>query len=150
MTRSLLTNTTYADFYILPQKSCYADYLRRPKVEFLERFRTIYARPMKKLSNEKRIAYLVVAVLIVTVTYQAVLNPPKGVWQDDYKPETNTTAAAYKAGTAIGLTTTTTTPFEPFLSFITLTFLVSKAVTFLLLPPGWYISRSFSVILVYH
>ncbi len=147
--RSLLTNTSsYADFYILPQKSCYADCLRRPKVEFLERFRTIYARQMKKLSNEKRIAYLVVAVLLVTVTYQAVLKPPKGVWQDDYKPETNTTAAAYKAGTAIGLTTTTT-PFELFLSFNTLTFFVAKAVTFLLLPPGGYISRSFSVILVY-
>ena len=40
--RSLLTNTSsYADFYILPKQSCYADYLRRPKVEFLERFRTI-------------------------------------------------------------------------------------------------------------
>jgi hypothetical protein len=38
---------------------------------------------------KKRNALLVVAVLLITVTYQAVLSPPGGLWQDDYKPETN-------------------------------------------------------------
>uniref|UniRef100_A0A2N9H8M9 PGG domain-containing protein n=1 Tax=Fagus sylvatica TaxID=28930 RepID=A0A2N9H8M9_FAGSY len=78
-------------------------------------------------TDGKRNALLVIAALFVTVTYQAVLSPPGGLWQDDYKPETNqtlcnttaplkagsshlginqthcNTTAPHKAGTAIGL-----------------------------------------------
>ncbi|KAG2263917.1 hypothetical protein Bca52824_070996 [Brassica carinata] len=40
-------------------------------------------------SNDFRNAILVVAVLIVTATYQAGLSPPGGYWQDDYAPDSD-------------------------------------------------------------
>uniref|UniRef100_A0A2N9HA49 PGG domain-containing protein n=1 Tax=Fagus sylvatica TaxID=28930 RepID=A0A2N9HA49_FAGSY len=67
----------------------YEDYLRRPKFRSLERRLTSYAREVANFSDGKRNALLVIAALFVTVTYQAVLSPPGGLWQDDYKPETN-------------------------------------------------------------
>ncbi|XXG78968.1 hypothetical protein AAC387_Pa09g0134 [Persea americana] len=36
--------------------------------------------------NETKSALMVVAILIATMAYQAGLNPPGGVWQDDYPP----------------------------------------------------------------
>ncbi|KAF8369267.1 hypothetical protein HHK36_032724 [Tetracentron sinense] len=64
---------------------------------------------------EVRSALLVVAVLTVTATFQTGVNPPGGVWQDDFHPgynnvsNTNTTTTtifspremSHKAGTAI-------------------------------------------------
>uniref|UniRef100_A0A2N9FUC7 PGG domain-containing protein n=1 Tax=Fagus sylvatica TaxID=28930 RepID=A0A2N9FUC7_FAGSY len=85
----------------LPTVTSYADYLMQPKVKF-GRFLTIYACDVIRIFDEKCNALLVVSVLLITVTYQAVLNPPRGLWQDDYKPETNqtqwNTTAAYEAG----------------------------------------------------
>ena len=69
----------------------YQHYLRRPKNRFLERQLTSHAREVANFSDGKRNALLVIATLFVTVTYQAVLSPPGGLWQDDYKPETNQT-----------------------------------------------------------
>ncbi|KAH7689042.1 Caskin/Ankyrin repeat-containing protein [Dioscorea alata] len=37
----------------------------------------------EELSKEIRAAIMVIAILVTTVTYQAVLNPPGGFWQDD-------------------------------------------------------------------
>ena len=51
----------------------------------------IYARDVIRISNEKRNALLVVSTLLITVTYQAVLSLPGGLWQDNYKPETKQT-----------------------------------------------------------
>uniref|UniRef100_A0A2N9FU08 PGG domain-containing protein n=1 Tax=Fagus sylvatica TaxID=28930 RepID=A0A2N9FU08_FAGSY len=86
----------------------YAKYLKLPKFKYLQVFRTLHAREMRKLSDEKRNTLLVIATLLVTISYQAVLSPPGSVWQDDSKPETNqiqslnnSTTAAHKAGTAI-------------------------------------------------
>ncbi|KAK7835449.1 hypothetical protein CFP56_023511 [Quercus suber] len=38
---------------------------------------------IRSLSEEKHSMLLVVAVLLVTISFQAVINPPGGVWQDN-------------------------------------------------------------------
>ncbi|KAL3624531.1 hypothetical protein CASFOL_031199 [Castilleja foliolosa] len=63
----------------------------------------------KDSPDKARNTLLVVAVLIVTATYQAVLSPPGGIWQDDFKPDSsngNVTnggylSRTYKAGQAV-------------------------------------------------
>uniref|UniRef100_A0A2N9FM39 PGG domain-containing protein n=1 Tax=Fagus sylvatica TaxID=28930 RepID=A0A2N9FM39_FAGSY len=129
----------------------YEDYLRLPKFRSLER----RAREVANFSDGKRNALLVIAALFVTVTYQAVLSPPGGLWQDDYKPETNqtlcnttaplkagsshlginqthcNTTAPHKAGTAIGLGGT---PFLLFLGFNLGVFVISITVLAVLIP----------------
>ena len=138
----------------------------------LERFRTGYARRKMALSMEKRIVHLVIAVLLLIVSYQAILGPPFGLWEDDYEAETNqtlcntnTTAAyeaeschlgtdqtqynttvAHEAGTAIDWETSR--HFETFLVLNTVIFSVSHIVTLLLLPCG-HIGALFSTSLTY-
>ena len=71
----------------------------------------------KRITDEKRNALLVVAAQLVTLTYQATITPPGGLWQDDlfgpnttdtffhrefYQLKLNTTAA-HIAGSAIAL-----------------------------------------------
>lgn len=60
--------------------------------------------------NEVRNVLLVIAILIATATYQAVLSPPGGVWQEDYcingycqvtNLKGNKTKPVYYAGTTI-------------------------------------------------
>uniref|UniRef100_A0A2N9IFB1 PGG domain-containing protein n=1 Tax=Fagus sylvatica TaxID=28930 RepID=A0A2N9IFB1_FAGSY len=135
----------------------YEDYLRRPKFRFLRDSITSHAREVANFSDGKRNALLVIAALFVTVTYQAVLSPPGGLWQDDYKPETNqtlcnttaplkagsshlginqthcNTTAPHKAGTAIGLGGM---PFRLFLMFNFVVFMISITVLALLIHSG--------------
>uniref|UniRef100_A0A2N9F9J5 PGG domain-containing protein n=1 Tax=Fagus sylvatica TaxID=28930 RepID=A0A2N9F9J5_FAGSY len=115
---------------------------------------------------EKRNALLVVAVLLVSVTYQAVLNPPGGLWQEDKcKCDTVAHKAAQKAGrrhyhhnkddcdpkqklkagTAIGLTTF---PFWLFLCCNSVIFVVANSIIYLLVPVG-YIRASFVALIIY-
>ena len=67
---SVSTFNTYEKYQRLPESSCF---------QFLE---TDFKREIRKLSEERRSMLLVVAVLLVTVSYQAVLSPPGGLWQD--------------------------------------------------------------------
>uniref|UniRef100_A0A2N9FFF3 PGG domain-containing protein n=1 Tax=Fagus sylvatica TaxID=28930 RepID=A0A2N9FFF3_FAGSY len=69
----------------LPTVTSYATYLRRPKFIFLEKLRKNYFRERTRRLDDNRNALLVVAILLITVTYQGVLSPPEGFWQDDYK-----------------------------------------------------------------
>uniref|UniRef100_A0A2N9F9T7 PGG domain-containing protein n=1 Tax=Fagus sylvatica TaxID=28930 RepID=A0A2N9F9T7_FAGSY len=146
----------------------YEYYLRPPKFRWAEYIRKKCARELMTLSNERRNALLVIVALVVTVTYQAVLSPPGGVWQDDqcntiapgkarstnhlgsneiqfnttadqhkegssdYQTQCSTTAA-HKAGRAILLTTTT---FQTFLVFNSVTFVISSTILALLVPFG--------------
>ncbi|KAL4601426.1 hypothetical protein ACB092_11G272400 [Castanea dentata] len=68
---SLSTSNRYAKYQRLPVSSCF---------QFLK---TDFKRDIRKLSEERRSLLLVVAVLLVTVSYQAVLSPPGGLWQDN-------------------------------------------------------------------
>ena len=133
----------------------YEDYLRQPKFRSLDRQLTSHAREVSNFSDGKRNALLVIAALFVTVTYQVVLSPPGGLWQDDYKPETNqtrcnttaplkagsshlginqthcNTTAPHKAGTTIGLGGV---PFGLFLVVNFSVFITSIVVLALLIP----------------
>jgi hypothetical protein len=54
-----------------------------------ERVFVRFFRQRTMLSNDFRNIVLVVAILLVTVAYQAIISPPGGLWQDNYIPETN-------------------------------------------------------------
>ena len=69
---------------------CYKYYLTSPFPRVVTSFVKPLARGIAALSDEKRNALLVVAVLLVTVTYQALLSPPAGIWQDDTNTCNNT------------------------------------------------------------
>uniref|UniRef100_A0A2N9EC34 PGG domain-containing protein n=1 Tax=Fagus sylvatica TaxID=28930 RepID=A0A2N9EC34_FAGSY len=75
----------------VPTVTSYANYLRQPKFIFLEKLRKNYIRERTRRLDDNRNALLVVAILLITVTYQGVLSPPGGLWQDDYNPATNQT-----------------------------------------------------------
>ena len=94
-----------------------------------------------EISNDRCNMLLVVGTLLLTVTYQGVLSPPGGLWQDDYHPEANTTLLAIRkfnssapipneAGTPIDLRKF---PFWVFLSLNSLTFMLSYSKILLLI-----------------
>ena len=134
----------------------YADYLR-PKVSLPEKLRIRRSREKWSISDDKRNALLVVATLLITVTYQGILSPPGGLRQDDPKPETDgfnaiapvnpnteisdeSTAASnifysHKAGSAIGFKRT---PFWLFIVLNSATFMLSYTIIFQLIPPGYF------------
>ncbi|KAK7821768.1 ankyrin repeat-containing protein bda1 [Quercus suber] len=116
-----------------------------------------------RISNDDRNALLVVAALLITITYQVVLSPPGGLWQDTkYFGETSTSSNAkapvdkisnenirgrieHYAGTAIAQQTYGN--FENVATINYITFTLSAIITFLLLPSG-YISALFKMALV--
>ena len=110
-----------------------------------------------RISNDDRNALLVVAALLITITYQVVLSPPGGLWQDTkYFGETSTSSNAtalenikgpieHYAGTAIAQKTYGN--FETVATINYITFTLSTIMTFLLLPSG-YISALFKMALV--
>ena len=124
--------------------SSYAHYLMLPKIH--ERVRILIVRQLKGMTDERRSALLVVAALLVTVTYQAAITPPGGLWQDDLF-EANTTdvlrrspddlfklniTAPHRAGSA---TARGTFPFSIFMAFNSIIFLSSIATMVVLVPP---------------
>ncbi|KAI3468694.1 hypothetical protein Pfo_025357 [Paulownia fortunei] len=66
----------------LPMKQPLSEYLLS-HVTFLEKLLRGYSFMLKDLTNDMRSVVLVVAVLIATATYQAVLQPPGGVYQGE-------------------------------------------------------------------
>ncbi|XVF83504.1 hypothetical protein PTKIN_Ptkin16aG0493800 [Pterospermum kingtungense] len=53
------------------------------RITYGEKLAINFARERKNMSSDMRNALLVVAVLIITATFQASLSPPGGVWQGD-------------------------------------------------------------------
>ncbi|GLT66405.1 hypothetical protein SLA2020_387700 [Shorea laevis] len=132
----------------IPRVESLADYLKSP-VKFEEKIYILFLRQKTKITNDTRNILLVVAALLVTITFQIAVNPPGGVWQDDSAPPTtntsNSTATGYSppshfAGAAI---------MEPFLFLILaflnlISFCVTVCTIFVLLP-GDFSSGLFSV-----
>ena len=141
----------------LPKVTSYADYLR-PKVSLPEKLRIQRSHDKLSISEEKRNALLVVATLLITVTYQGMLSPPGGLRQDDPKPGTNhelntiapvspyakisdeSTATSNdfysnKAGSAVGFEKP---PFWLFIVLNSATFMLSYTIIFQLIPSGYF------------
>ena len=128
----------------IPQVYYYAQYLWTI-FSRLEKSRLHFISEWIEISDDRRNVLLVVATLLLTVTYQGVLSPPGGLWQDDQNPgttQTNTTFLAVRkfnssapleneAGTPIGLRNF---PFWVFLSLNSLTFMLSYSTILLLIP----------------
>ncbi|KAJ7969022.1 Ankyrin repeat protein [Quillaja saponaria] len=105
----------------LPSVTTLADKLRSD-ITFNERIAVSVIRNRTNMSNDTRNALLVVAVLIATTTYQAVLSPPGGISQDDQANK--------------GKVVMDTVTFLGFWFFNTTALLASTAVIYLLLPSG--------------
>ena len=128
----------------LPTVTPSADYLKPPKIN--ERRKIFIGRQLEGMTDERRSALLVVAALLVTVTYQAVITPPGGLWQDDHFKNNTTDAlrrspddlfklnitAAHRAGSATAMRSTYV--FVIFLGFNTIIFLSSIASLAILVP----------------
>ena len=128
-----------------------ADYYLRRKVSLPEKLRIRRSRQKWSLSDDKRNALLVVATLLITVTYQGIISPPGVLRQDDPNPGTDgsnaenlnsdeSTAASnifysHKAGSAIGFKRT---PFWLFIVLNSATFMLSYTIIFQLIPPGYF------------
>nr|POE64501.1 hypothetical protein CFP56_56801 [Quercus suber] len=78
-------------------------------------FKHFQYNPKKDQAGDVRNILLIVATLIAAVTFQAGVNPPGGVWQDNI--EKNATLKGHVAGTAIY--SSRTNPFYVFLVFNT-------------------------------
>ena len=119
----------------LPKVTSYADYLR-PKVSLPEKLRIQRSRDKWSISEEKRNALLVVATLLITVTYQGIISPPGVLRQDDPNPGTD-------GSNAENLNSDESTyPQEAvFWLFIVLnstTFMLSYTIIFQLIPSGYF------------
>ncbi|XP_050278241.1 ankyrin repeat-containing protein BDA1-like [Quercus robur] len=137
--------------------SSYAHYLRMPGICQLVKIKFIGNQVSKSISDEKRNALLVVAALLVTVTFQAAITPPGGLWQDDlFKPNTTDVpqrsaddlyklniTAPHRAGSAI---TWNTYRFTIFVWCNSLIFYSSIVAMVLLVPPGERIGNILAVV----
>jgi hypothetical protein len=133
----------------LPKTASFADYLRSP-VPINEKLFICFFRQRTLMSNDMRNMLLVVAVLLVTVAYQAVLSPPGGFWQDNYIPGTNNQYFTISAATTaarnhevsrqvphrVGTVTMARHFFHLLLGINTLTFYIPLLLIILVLPPG--------------
>uniref|UniRef100_A0A7N2MLP8 PGG domain-containing protein n=1 Tax=Quercus lobata TaxID=97700 RepID=A0A7N2MLP8_QUELO len=130
-----------------------ARYLRSIVLSLEER-RLLQVDKWAKISDDRRNVVLVVATLLMTVTYQGLLSPPGGLWQDYYNPKSNlpnATKPDYRgsdatspylvniAGTAIGVREEL---FSVFLITNTLTFMLSYTIVLLIIPSGYVILRA--------
>jgi hypothetical protein len=121
-----------------------ADYLKSP-VKFDEKIYISFLRQRTKITNDTRNILLVVAALLVTVTFQATVSPPGGVWQDNYLPTTNNSNSMPRPPIIVNTVQPHTCGhnnhgFKRFLLFAVLnltSFCVTVFTIFVLLPGGF-------------
>ena len=131
--------------------SCHASvtsftYYLYSMVLFLKKLGIHFIREKRRISENRRNTLLVIASLLITITYQGILSPPGGLWQEDYylkgitQPEIRYLPVYLPienvAGTPVGYRRGF--PFRIFLLSNTLTFVLSY-LTILLLIPAMYI-----------
>ncbi|XP_059443820.1 ankyrin repeat-containing protein BDA1-like [Corylus avellana] len=103
--KDMLRSAKCFSIFHLPKVESFADYLKSP-VQIDEKIYIFFLRQRTKMTNDTRNILLVVAALLVTVTFQATLSPPGGVWQDNklansVAPTGVIVEDAHYAGTAV-------------------------------------------------
>jgi hypothetical protein len=56
-------------------------------VSYLKELEEKFIRQKNEILEERRNALLVIASLLMTITYQGILSPLSGLWQDDFYPK---------------------------------------------------------------
>lgn len=92
--------------------------------------------------ERKRNALMVVASLLATMAFQAGVNPPGGIWQDDFKGD-STSSKPHKAGSSI-MADTAPVQYKYFLIYNTSGFTASISII-LLLMSGLPLKRRFFI-----
>jgi hypothetical protein len=124
--------------------SSHANYFKSP-VSIDEKLYIYFLRLTTSISNEMRNVLLVVAALLVTVSFQTAVSPPGGVWQDNYIPLTNNTSPDNASGEYLqqyphyaGTAVMENSFFFPVLvSLNTISFFFTLYIIYLLLPNGF-------------
>jgi hypothetical protein len=122
----------------LPLIPSLEDYLRSP-LPIYEKFGVFFLRQRTKLSNDFRNMLLVVAVLLVTIAYQAILSPPGGFWQDNQFNITAATSVRNEVSQVphrVGTVTMARQFFPLLVAFNTITFYIPLLLMILVLPRG--------------
>ncbi|GKU87086.1 hypothetical protein SLEP1_g1537 [Rubroshorea leprosula] len=145
----------------IPARQTLAESLRT-RMSWSQKLRRTMVRQNNMISSDMRNAMLVVAVLILTATYQTCLSPPGGVWQGNLGdndsgnststepatpsslpnlrnrqfslPSFQATNATNATESKVGLSVMTTPNFIYLYLINTATFLTTTSVVFLLLP----------------
>ncbi|CAB4309873.1 unnamed protein product [Prunus armeniaca] len=127
----------------LPRVSSLADSLRK-EMSLTEKW--ILQNHLSKccMPNEKRNALLVIAVLIATATFQAVLNPPAGIQKGysetphDFKRNSAATNSSAEENVVSNFAFHSAAACVSFLAFNTMAFLTSISEIWFHLPQGLY------------
>lgn len=107
----------------------------RSKITFNERVAICATRLRRRISNDTRNALLVVTILFATITYEAALNPPGGVYEGGDRRSTASDAGAAQ-GNIGGKVVMRIQTFFWFWSFNTCSFYLSILMICLLMPRG--------------
>jgi len=114
----------------------------RSNVTIMDKILVYVLRIRKDISEEQRNAFLIVATLIATATYQSALSPPGGVYQGnagDYNNNVNTTSLNSNATMPheyVGKSVINESEFFSLSIFNTLSLLLSTMTIYLLTPSG--------------
>ena len=144
--KKIIRNARWSTIKYCSRLTSHANYFKSP-ISIDERLYIYLRRRTTSISNEMRNVLLVVAVLLVTVSFQTAVSPPGGVWQDNYIPITNTSNMAapnnasgeylqqhpHYAGTAV----MGKTFFDVLVSLNSISFFLTVYLIHLLLPSGF-------------